>query len=321
MNGDASQGGDGIISDALVSGNVIYGNAKFNDTASAAAAASTWTACQNSRIENNLLYNNHASGISLYRIDGGGGSSGNVVVNNTIYEAERRPLGPQHQRRQHRQHGPQQHPAQRPFVPRRDQHRADSLTGFTSDYNVVISRFTTNGGGSVQSLQPWHEATGTDQHSIVATAAQLFLNPAADASGNYHLLATAGAINTGTNQLAPMDDLDGLLRPVGAQVDIGAYEWRPAALAGDHNGDGAVDAVDYVAWRKAGGGHADYDLWRTNFGRTADSGSGATGSTRLSSPKSASAAVPEPKGILMVLIASLALVINHRPGYPINRIR
>jgi parallel beta-helix repeat protein len=42
---------------------------------------------QNSRIENNLIYGNHASGISLYRIDGGGPSSGNVVVNNTIYQA------------------------------------------------------------------------------------------------------------------------------------------------------------------------------------------------------------------------------------------
>ena len=142
------------------------------------------------------------------------------------------------------------------------------------------------------------EATGNDQHSIVATAAQLFVNPAADASGNYHLLATAGAINTGTNQLAPMDDLDGLLRPVGAQVDIGAYEWRPAALAGDYNGDGAVDAADYVVWRKTGGGQAGYDLWRTNFGRTVGAasraaphfvGAGSLGSANLLS-------VPEPSG-------------------------
>ena len=30
---------------------------------------------QNSLIRNNLIYNTHASGISLYRIDGGGGST------------------------------------------------------------------------------------------------------------------------------------------------------------------------------------------------------------------------------------------------------
>src|SRR5207302_10186010 len=39
---------------------------------------------QNSRIENNLIYNNHASGISLYQIDAAAGSTNNVVVNNTI---------------------------------------------------------------------------------------------------------------------------------------------------------------------------------------------------------------------------------------------
>jgi hypothetical protein len=193
-----------------------------------------------------------------------------------------------------------------------------------SDYNVVISRFSTDGGGSVQNLQQWREATGNDQHSIVATAAQLFVNPAGDDAGNYHLLATAGAINTGTNQLAPNDDLDGLLRPVGAQVDVGAYEWRPAALTGDHNGDGAVDAADYIVWRKTGvGGPAGYNQWHTNFGRT--TGSGAAGSTRLpstraqaegNSPKSASAAAPEPSGILMVLTASFASLRLRRRAAP-----
>ena len=38
MNGDASLGGDGIISGAVVSGNIIYNNGP------AAAAASTWMA-------------------------------------------------------------------------------------------------------------------------------------------------------------------------------------------------------------------------------------------------------------------------------------
>jgi hypothetical protein len=138
----------------------------------------------------------------------------------------------------------------------------------------------------------------------VATAAQLFINPAADAAGNYHLLATAGAINTGTNLLAPSDDLDGLMRPVGAQVDIGAYEWRPAALAGDHNGDGEVDAADYIVWRKTGAGQSGYDLWRTNFGSTAGNGSSST--------DFASALVPEPAGIVMVLTASLARYYRRR---------
>jgi hypothetical protein len=43
-------------------------------------------------------------------------------------------------------------------------------------------------------------------------------------------------------------------------------------LPGDFNEDGAVDAADYVVWRKNPGGMFtadDYDLWRANFGRLA----------------------------------------------------
>ena len=65
---------------------------------------------QNSVIRNNLIYNTHASGISLYRIDGGGGSSGNLVINNTVLVAGDGRWALKHSRRQHGQHGPQQHP-------------------------------------------------------------------------------------------------------------------------------------------------------------------------------------------------------------------
>ncbi len=73
-----------------------------------------------------------------------------------------------------------------------------------------------------------------------------------------------------------------------------------AGLPGDYNASGAVDAADYVVWRKTNGSQAGYDLWRSNFGRTAGSGTGI----------SAAAAVPEPANILMVLTASLAASIT-----------
>jgi len=60
------------------------------------------------------------------------------------------------------------------------------------------------------------------------------------------------------------------------------------ALAGDYNGDGKVDAADYVTWRKNpaafGGDPAGYNTWRANFG-AGTSGTGAG---------PAVAAVPEP---------------------------
>jgi hypothetical protein len=43
-----------------------------------------------------------------------------------------------------------------------------------------------------------------------------------------------------------------------------------ASVAGDHNGNGRVDAADYVAWRKLGlGGTQGYDEWAANFGASA----------------------------------------------------
>src|SRR6185503_19360359 len=48
-----------------------------------------------------------------------------------------------------------------------------------------------------------------------------------------------------------------------------------AALAGDLNHDGTVDAADYVAWRKSDGTLAAYNQWRANCGHTLSTGSGA----------------------------------------------
>ena len=81
MNGDVSlQPGDGIISNALVENNIIH------DNGNAGGSGINCDGVQQSVIRNNLLYDNHASGISLYRIDGGGGSMNNLVVNNTILQ-------------------------------------------------------------------------------------------------------------------------------------------------------------------------------------------------------------------------------------------
>jgi hypothetical protein len=73
-------------------------------------------------------------------------------------------------------------------------------------------------------------------------------------------------------------------------------------LSGDFNGDGGVDAADYVVWRKTGGTQDDYDAWRTNFGRTL-AGSGSAGYSLGASAESRSAAVPEP-------LASAAAVLG-----------
>jgi hypothetical protein len=69
-------------------------------------------------------------------------------------------------------------------------------------------------------------------------------------------------------------------------------------LPGDFNGDGVVDAADYVVWRKTDQSQTGYNNWRANFGRTAGSGSGA-----------AAAAVPEPTTglLLLAMVAGMSL--------------
>jgi hypothetical protein len=70
-----------------------------------------------------------------------------------------------------------------------------------------------------------------------------------------------------------------------------------ATLAGDYNGNGVVDAADYVAWRNSpasfGGDPAGYNTWRSNFGNHSGSGS-SLGS---------SVAVPEPTVGALLLFA------------------
>jgi hypothetical protein len=81
---------------------------------------------------------------------------------------------------------------------------------------------------------------------------------------------------------------------------------RPAAgNPGDYNGNGTVDAADYVVWRDGGplmneGASTgmvdveDYNFWRARFGAT--SGSGSVG------------AVPEASTMLLLIFANGALL-------------
>jgi hypothetical protein len=68
---------------------------------------------------------------------------------------------------------------------------------------------------------------------------------------------------------------------------------------GDFNGDGIVDAADYVVWRKTPGTPADYDVWKTTFGENVGGGSNA------------STAVPEPAAWLLASLG-LAFVAGGR---------
>jgi hypothetical protein len=78
---------------------------------------------------------------------------------------------------------------------------------------------------------------------------------------------------------------------------INAAQTLRIALPGDFNFDSAIDAADYVVWRKGLGTtytQDDYNDWRAHFGQNIGSGAGAI----------ANAAVPEPATLGLLLLST-----------------
>lgn len=99
-------------------------------------------------------------------------------------------------------------------------------------------------------------------------------------------------------------------------LKITAFEDRMLGLAGDFNGDGTVDAADYTVWRanlgaadesslngngsgSGGVDEADFNLWRTQYGQA-------------SGLAAASATVPEPSTVLLIVMGLAATAMGRR---------
>ena len=203
----------GLVTDALIEDNVIYGNGQNGINADG---------LQSSVIQNNLIYDYQEYGIALYQIDASAGSSNNIIVNNTI-DAGTTGTGA--------------------AVRILDASTGntilnnillgaggitlrisnDSLSGLVSNYNVVGSLFQSEDTGDTESLAQWQSQTGQDVNSLIATEAQLFVNPSA---GNYQELPTSPSIGAGTSTDAPSTDLVGTPRPQAQGYDIGCYQYQ-----------------------------------------------------------------------------------------------
>jgi hypothetical protein len=96
-----------------------------------------------------------------------------------------------------------------------------------------------------------------------------------------------------------------------------------AAVTGDYNDNGVVDAADYTVWRDHLGGSAaalanrspsvtgfvkaaDYDAWKTNFGN------GASGLSAAIMAYAPAQTVPEPAAVVLVFMASVGAVLARR---------
>jgi hypothetical protein len=86
-----------------------------------------------------------------------------------------------------------------------------------------------------------------------------------------------------------------------ADISINAGETGVAPpLQGDFNGDGAVNAADYVVWRKNNDTELKYNEWRQHFG---EPGAGAGGGVGAGFQ-----AVPEPTSLLLAIVAGVAMI-------------
>jgi hypothetical protein len=138
-----------------------------------------------------------------------------------------------------------------------------------------------------------------------------FLNNSADV-----YLSTGSILNLNFSDTDTIRSLyvDGVPQPAGVygSADLGGLlitgsgtltvtEEPGAGLVGDHNGDGFVDAADYVAWRKADAGNpSGYDDFVEHFGEMqAGSGGGAGG-------------VPEPGSLVIAALAVCGIAASRR---------
>ncbi len=230
LNGDLNTGNtalpevDGIISDALIDSNIIIGNGVGGGSGINGDGA------QNAQIQNNVLLDNHASGISLYQIDGGGPSVNGVIVNNTIINANdaRWVIN--------LQDGASGATIFNNILFNlnistfRGSILADdgSDVGLNSDFNLLDPRFQTDDNFAAFDLSSW-QGLGFDLNSQALTEPQLTTLFTNLASQDVTLATGSAAVDFGVAMLggesAPHVDRQGTLRPQGASPDVGAFEF------------------------------------------------------------------------------------------------
>jgi hypothetical protein len=220
INADPLLPGDKIISNAVIDSNVIYGNGVGG------GAAINLASVRFSRITNNLLYDNHSSGIAGWD-DGVGnqwGTMNNEFYNNTIVQASNGRWAIA------LSNGSINNTVRNNVflhLGTRGAYDIDSSSepGLDSNYNAMTNRCAVD--GTFITFAQW-QARGHDPNSFVSSGSALFVN---EAAFDYHLKSGSPAINAGASAPGVNVDLDGVTRPQGAAFDIGAYEFASTTCA------------------------------------------------------------------------------------------
>jgi parallel beta-helix repeat protein len=220
LNGDLNDGNPGIIVNALIADNTIYGNGYGG------GSAINCDGVTNSVIENNLLYDNHQGGISLFQYDGATGSTNNVVVNNTVDMASDGGWA-----LNINTDSTGNVVFDNVFMNDNPDNIGDisiddsSLPGLVSDHNILMGLESLDGGDTYTDIGTWRSTTGQDAHSIVLAPGATFMN---EAGNNYQLKSNSGGITMGVasfgGSAAPLTDIYGNSRTATGNWEIGAFQ-------------------------------------------------------------------------------------------------
>lgn len=241
MNADASLGGDGIISGALVEANIIYENGV------AGGSGINCDGVQDSYIANNLIYDNHASGISLYMIDAAEPCHGTAVVNNTIIQ-------PDDARWALNLTNGSSGVVVFNNILLSDHAFRGSITAdpivletLVCDYNIFADRLSVDDGDTNISLVEWQEQTGNDLNSMLSDYSNVVqIDSSFPYDGDLYEIALDNGTLTAGNATLPAIDIIGTLRPFGPQVDIGCFEIIYTSVSENQKNNG-VNWCDFAS--------------------------------------------------------------------------
>jgi len=211
-------------------------------------------------IENNVVATDHWHGITLL------GARGAHIVNNTVLDLNAERPGP-------------------PWIQIGAHKDGTASENCVVRNNLVTDLDVMSGTGMVE-----------DHNLVMTNPASFFVDVT---THDFHLVPGAAAIDVGSAELAPAIDREGVPRPIGSAVDIGAYEWHEPGLdagvvdasvgfldAGVRRDGGGVSATDGGA--RDGGGSEEPD---------ADGGCGCSVGERSPTPM---------LGALLCFVAALA---------------
>jgi len=196
---------------------------------------------------------------------------------------------------------------------RQASHRLARIVDFTGSTGTLVADFATEGAG----LNPMDFAV-VDGKPLLALVnfndSRVFVydltepfdmvdpnpNIASATTTTFHSTNVNG---TGQVKFGAINGNTAIIYALNTNNGIQAFTLTltPPGLDGDFNGDGFVDAADYVTWRKNDGTPEQYDLWRQNFGASSIEVAGAVAS-----------AVPEPSAVLLCLVAMEFLLVARR---------